>query len=331
MGKSPRIFALRFFICAAALVAVLSTINGFAAPSDDSEELEQLLNEDSDQTEVESEEEYALPVPQSSEAESPVLSEGDPDALSPEGRSTEELFLPVPSDQVGLPGVEGETEEDFLPFTRAGDVRHETADMGYRKPGWTLFAGYAMKSYEVVVPNSMPGVEVGTHIRLLSGELFSLPMSLHAFGAVTFTSLGDIKGTAVFNNAERTVTVPEVQDRTYRVGALLELQLSRRFQLYGGVFKVFSEQEITNRTRKAHYFDANNNNAQVDVSAGPIYDKIDDDRFTPGVGLQWDFYVVPHASLGLRAWAEVRYITVLLTFSAEPVPRNRNSLNFDME
>ena len=46
-----------------------------------------------------------------------------------------------------------------------------------------------------------------------------------------------------------------------------------------------------------------------------------------GFGGQYDFYVIPHGSLGLRGYIEQDYAYIGLTMSMEPAPRKRASLS----
>ena len=328
MGKIRSVFVLRTFIFAAALALGLSSINNATAANDDAAELEELLDDAGEETEVETEEEYALPVPQSAEEDSPTLSEADQGALSPGDRSSEDLFLPVPSDQVGLPAVEGEATEDFMPFYKAGDVRHESKDSGFRKPGWTLFGGYSMKTYTTdIIKEAKNGLILGTHFRIFGWDFFRMPLSLHVLASVNFVSLDDVKIIVLEAGVERELAAQSVKERTYRVGGLLEWEFSRRIQAYGGLYKQVSEVEA----KGASIVDPNQATGFRGISASSVTDTLREDIINFGVGLNWDFYVIPHASFGLRAWMEPRYFAMMLTFTAEPVPRNRNSLNFEWD
>lgn len=337
MGKMPRIFVLCFLICVAAFGTILSTGRAVAASSSsNSDELEELLDANGDETQVETEQEYALPVPKSAEENAPTLSEADQGPINPGDRNSEDLFLPVPSDQVGLPAVEGEASDDFMPFFRAGDVRHDSTESRYRKPGFTMFGGVSGKQYATsVVGGTQQGLEIGLNGRILGWSLFRMPMSLHALGAITFTSLNDVTQkdmlltTTSGTTFVRDVTANSVKERLYRVGPMLEWELSRRFQLFGGVFKYFNEFN----TSGANYPEPSGTVGApptfIPVDANVVLSQLKENRFTFGGGIEWDFYVIPHASFGLRGWLEPRYASLTLTFSAEPRPRNRTSLDVD--
>lgn len=287
---------------------------GFAQSDRAADELEDLLNEGGDEVEVESEEDFALPVPAPSETNSPVLDEIDQGPLTPSD-ATEDLFLPVPSDQVGLPSVEETVEEDFSPFYRAGDVRHSDASSEslVRKPGTAVWLGYATKQYSTnLLPNSQNGLEVGISGRLWRSSIFSMPLNFNLFAAATFISLDDL--------VDRGFTFVGNKDLSIRVGGMIEWEISRRIQLFVGAGKYFTEVS----TKGALI-----NEAITEVPSGATLAKVDEDPLFVGVGAQWDFHVVPHGSIGARAWAEPGYISLLLTFTVEPIPRNRNSINYD--
>lgn len=280
------------------------------------DELEELLNEEGDEVEVETEEDFALPVPTPEEEQSPVLDEIDQGPLAP-SEATEDLFLPVPSDQVGVPSVNENYEDDFSPFYRAGDVRHSTStdEDILRKPGTVLWVGYANKEYTTnLLPDVQNGLEVGLSARLWRTTLFSLPFNFHVFGAVTYINLDDLVdgGTTFVDNV----------DLTIRLGGLIEWEISRRIQLFAGAGKYFTEIS----TQGALF-----GGQLQDFPAGATLKKVDEDPFFIGVGAQWDFHVRPHGSLGLRGWAEVGYVSFLLTFTMEPIPKRRVSLNYDLD
>jgi hypothetical protein len=155
-----------------------------------------------------------------------------------------------------------------------------------------------------------------------------VPLRLNILGSVNFIALNDISGNVVVDGETRTITAKSTQDLTYKFGPVLEMEISRRFQLYGGAFLNINEL----KSKFASYFDVNRvPPAAVNTNAGPLFAKIKAERFTFGAGAEWAFYVIPHASFGLRAWVQPNYYALYLTFSAEPKPRNRNSLNFEWD
>lgn len=308
----------KLFLLLGITAALLGNLPVSYAQSDrTADELEELLNEEGDEVEVETEEDFALPVPTPEEEESPILDEIDQGPLAP-SEATEDLFLPVPSDQVGVPSVQEDGEEDFSPFYRAGDVRHSQAtneDL-LRKPGFVLWGGYVNKAYTTnLLPDPEAGLEIGMSARIWRTSLFSLPFNLHVFGAATFISISEIidRGLQFVNN----------KDLTLRFGGLIEWELSRRISLFAGAGKYFTEISTDGALIQGSIDET--------VSAGPTLNKIDEDPFFVGVGAQWDFHVRPHGSLGLRLWAEPGYVAALLTLTMEPIPRRRVSLNYQMD
>lgn len=323
VGKSRTAFFFWVFFLSLASVAIPE--GAFAQRSSaDAEELEQLLDKEGEDIDVETEEEYALPVPAAAEENSPVLNEADADRASPSDRN-QDLFLPVPSDQAGLPAVAGEEDEDFSPFYRAGEMRYENNKAGYNKPAYSIFGGGGVRSYTVAgVEPVRSGFEVGVNLRFLNGTLLKMPLSMHFYGSVSFISINTMYGVSEGRN----ITVVGVQDTTYRAGLMLELELSRRVQLFGAIYQ--RQNIVSNEYAHTDTIDPLIGD-YTRTRAGPVTGPLLIRQITGGIGAQWDFYVVPYASLGLRGWLEPGYASLTMVFSLEPRPRNRNSLNFEWD
>ncbi len=300
-------------------VALLGNLPVSYAQSDrTADELEELLNEEGDEIEVETEEGLGFPVPDPDEEESPVLGEIGQGPSGP-GAAEEDLFLPVPSDQVDapfLPGGGGRGHEgSFLPFYQAGDLRHSssTNEDILRKPGTALWVGYALKDYATrLIKNFQNGFEVGLSTRIWRSSFLSPRLSVHLFGAATFINLEDVtyRGDLFVNN----------KDKTFRLGGLVEWELSRQIALFGGAGRYSTD--ITTGGVRA-------NDSINYVPAGSVLRRLDADPIFFGVGAQWDFHVQPQGSIGLRSWVELGYTSLLLTFTVEPVPRRQVALNYD--
>ena len=206
--------------------------------------------------------------------------------------------------------------EIFSPFYEEGDVRHSSlTDTGlYRKPGFAIFGGWATKDYGVpsLINKTVGGFEIGFNARIWGFPLFNMPISLNAFAAATFFKVGDIFDANVIDPelGDLGFQLSEVADRTYRAGFMVEWEISRRIQLMVGMYRYFLE------------FSA------FEDKIGDVVRKLDEDRLAIGFGAQVEFYVIPHGSLGARIWIELRYVSVLLAITMEPIPQKRHSANF---
>lgn len=312
---------LGFFL---ALVLALNSSNLAAQGNDDAAELEELLDSQGDETDVETEEEYALPVPAPAEEDSPVLNEADVDYVAPR-ETNEDLFLPVPSDQVGLPAISGvdERDDDAVPFYRAGELRYESnKDIPGAKPPITLHVGYGQRTFAAGsgVTEVQPGFGGGFHTRLLGGRPLGLPISLHADAAVMFTDVGTVSG-LVEGEPREAVSVAETM---YRFGLLAQLELSRRIILYGGVF--YRLNEVRNSGGRS-----SNDNSIQGLNVAPLVGALAVREISFGLGAEWDFYVVPFGSLGIRGWYEPGLIVGSLSYSFDFVRPKRGAMNFEFD
>lgn len=217
----------------------------------------------------------------------------------------DEIFLPAPAGQESL---------NYAPYT-AGNVpvsrssESEWATGMENRPIFSLHAGLGVVNYpnEAVEPN-IGATTVGGSIRVFN---ISQTVFLHAYGAMSWATIGNL------NSAENITVFRNVKDRIIHVGGLLEIGIGRRLSLFGSLLRrshtLVSDADTTGQYGNAENFASDLVNEGIKL----------------GVGLQYDFYVIPHGSLGLRGHLEQDMATVTLTMALEPAPRKRLSLNFD--
>ena len=183
--------------------------------------------------------------------------------------------------------------------TEGGQWRYpDTFASSTDKPGFSVHIGAARKEYGIsILPKPKMGLELGLLINVIS--IPKIPISFKLGGGVSVFNVG-----AVLDPREN------VLDLVYRFGGYLEVSLNRRFQLLFGALHYMS--------RPISIADEE---AEEDFDSELSLDRIRETRFTPGIGAQFEFKVVPYGSMGVLLWAEERYLGVLLSFSMTPVPR----------
>lgn len=169
------------------------------------------------------------------------------------------------------------------------------------RPIFSLHAGAGVFSYPSdAVQTSRSGPTVGASIRLIN---IAQTVFLHAYGSYSWPRLGPVGPFA------------EVTDTVQHLGAMIEVGIGRRLSLFGSLLR-------RNHTLKA--------TGDTSGSFGSInnYSELTNEGWKLGVGIQYDFYVIPHGSIGVRGHIEQDMGLVALTMALEPKPRKRLSLNF---
>ncbi len=171
------------------------------------------------------------------------------------------------------------------------------------RPGFSLHAGLANKGYiNNAVEGRITGPTVGLSIRMLSlGRSFFV----HAHGSMSWFSVGNV------------LSVTNVKDQQLQYGGIFELGLGRSFSIYGSFL------------RRQSYVSAEGGAEEVATRNVADLENVGNrPEWQPGAGVQWDFYVVPHGSMGARFHVEPDIFMVTLTMAIEPRPRKKLSLNF---
>jgi hypothetical protein len=279
-----------------------------------------------------------IPPPADSEAPFPGSSVGPARTTNDSNVLNEDESIPAPSlgdDALPEPSVDRgqekaknqvnrppEDDEIFLPTPNVNDnvyyapvgtpaprVSAEDADwryVGSRRPIFSLYTGFGFKSYpnDLVKENRTMGYTVGASVRVLS---LGQTVFLHAYYDFSIYGVGDVG------------SVAGVNEHTQHMGGLLELALGRHISLFGSLLR--RQSNVTA--------------APMDTSRGyvPNLDDLEDvgeeATWFLGAGLQWDFYVIPHASIGLHLHAEQDLYSLSLAFALEPAPAKKFNLNFD--
>jgi len=216
-----------------------------------------------------------------------------------------------------------EDDEIFLPTPNVNDnvyyapvgtpaPRVSADDLDWRilntnRPAFSLYTGLSFKSYPnntLVKQDFTQGFAIGGSYRVIN---LAQTIFLHAFYAFNVYKVGYVG------------SIADVVDHTQQLGGMLELALGRRFSLYGTLF------------RHQNDISAQNPNSNP-LAVGNIADTNgipEDPTWQLGAGLQWDFYVIPHGSIGLHLQVEKDIYAVTLAWAIEPTPRKKFSLNFD--
>jgi hypothetical protein len=170
---------------------------------------------------------------------------------------------------------------------------------------FSLHGGIGVWSYPTTaIPDNKSGPTVGA-----SARVFNLGQTvfLHVYGAFSWTKLG------------RVGPFPDVKDTILQYGALLEVGIGRRLSLFGSFL------------RRGHSLRVTSDPSGQYSSLEQYVPDIAPSEWKPGIGIQYDFYVIPHGSIGIRAHVEQDMGLVALTMALEPQPRKKLSLNFDDE
>lgn len=300
-------------------------------------------------------EEEAAPLPPPSEIEAPFAGENgeagedmpapslgetkDEKAVADEG---DELFLPPPGDGSGVATGMGYTDPELQglmqssqptpstsPYTRpapnyapSGTVVYSPNDeykgLPNSRPAFSLIAGPVGRSYAYdFIRDTKFGVEAGVSLRLWQ---LSREMALYGQAVYNWTPVGDL------------LFAKHVTDNVYRFGVMGEYSFNRRWHLVLGLTYFRNAAEAGTEsppppTSTSNQFEiANYNSFKQEMTLlkqGP--------KFKPGIGIQYDVYSIPHASLGVRLFFEKDYTELVFNFSFEPAPRKKLSFNYNWD
>lgn len=215
----------------------------------------------------------------------------------------DEVYLPAPVTQDTV-SFDPATARVVAPTTVTTDYwRTSLAE----RPVFSLLVGGAFRNYpSILVEDRKGGVTAGVNLRLLN---IAQTVFLHAYAGATYFKVGDVgTGSNYFRN---------VRDLTYHIGPMLEIGLGRRFSLFGTFF------------RRSNYLTAEPplpGETQSDIRVLEFIGEPTVYKF--GLGAQWDFYVIPHGSIGVRGYVEQDFGYVALTMALEPAPAKKFSLDF---
>lgn len=223
-----------------------------------------------------------------------------------------------PRNQVNRPP---EDDEIFLPTPNVNDNIHyapvgqpaprlSTEDTDWRvmstnRPMFSLFVGAANKAYvNILVLGRQTGPVVGGSLRVIS---LGQTVFAHLYADIAWFRPGDVG------------SIPDVRDEQIHLGGLLEFGLGRRISFYTSLLRRSSRVSTTKLgSEKPAGYDTDD-----------ILDVGEEPTLYLGAGFQWDFYVIPHGSLGARFHVERDLFMLTLQMAMEPQPRRKLTLNFD--
>jgi len=205
----------------------------------------------------------------------------------PESRSQAPLGTPMGSELPMSGGLSSRLEE-----------RQDWGSAMSRRPIVSLHGGMGVFNYvaDTVQANRM-GPTLGASVRMFN---IAQTVFLHLYGGLSWVNIGDAG------------PYPMVKDLVLQLGGLVEVGIGRRISLFGSLL------------RRSHTLSAG---ASTSSDAAHVSEFVlPTSGIKPGIGIQYDFYVIPHGSLGLRAHVEQDMALVVLTMALEPAPRKRLSL-----
>ncbi len=265
-------------------------------------------------------EEVPFNPPPQEEGDLPDPSLGEEDALpEPQGGLAEKeqnKVNPMPlEDEVFLPPPEAQDNtSNFVPLASAPTYENSTeadwrAAMN-RRPTFSLHGGAGIFNYgsNLIAPN-IRGTTLGASVRLFD---FAQTVFLHAYGSYSWVNLSTV------------AQFPNVKDKILHYGGLLEVGIGRRISLFGSL--LYRNHTLRSDTRPG--MDGLEPWTLDDLQKDSNQ-SFTSDGWKLGIGAQYDFYVVPHGSIGIRGHVEPDMMLVALTMALEPKPRKRLSLNFD--
>lgn len=255
------------------------------------------------------------PPPQDFEEPLPSIGEDAlPEPMGSAGSSDNVVNNAPAEDDIFLPAPQGQASEssNYAPLSTGTPVNVSNLDEGgdwrygwNRRPIFTAHGGMSMVNYPVEgVGENIQAPIVGASVRVwdLGQTVF-----LHVYGAFSWVKVG---GVGPFT---------EVKDAIVNFGPMIEVGIGRRLSLFGSIL------------RRNHNFKTSSDPSTQFGSIDNYANQIAKDKWMPGVGIQYDFYVIPHGSLGIRAHVEQDVALVALTMAIEPAPRKKLSLNFNEE
>lgn len=218
----------------------------------------------------------------------------------------EDVFLPPPAAQgaadysspIAMPASGQRSAADF----NDADWRNTMND----RPAFTFDMGLVSRTFgTTAIPDSKTGMAAGASYRVAN---LGQTVFLHAYAGIAYTKLGDV------------VSFRNVREVLYHFGGMLEVGVGRRLSLLGGL--MFRENDLKADEYKQEIDGYIRPNPMTQLA------RVGESRSLKlGLGGQYDFYVIPHGSLGVRGYVEQDMIYVGLTMSMEPAPRKRASLS----
>ncbi|MCO5144299.1 MAG: hypothetical protein M9962_14520 [Oligoflexia bacterium] len=211
----------------------------------------------------------------------------------------DDIFLPTPVDANNTYSA-----PVILPYdNRVYVQRDDWYSITRNRPVFSLSGGVASRNYPTTaIPDRVTGYNVGVSYRFFD---LGQTVFLHAYAGLSFFSLGDVNG------------FPDVRDTTLHYGPMLEVGIGRRLSLFGTFL------------RRSNSIETGVNRGGANPPLSALRGIGEEAIWKLGVGAQFDFYVIPHGSLGLRAQIEQDVYQVVLTMAIEPRPRERLDLNFE--
>jgi len=228
-----------------------------------------------------------------------------PEAVGNPAKESNQVNRTAENDDIFLPTPNVQDNVNYTPLGSPISSRTTLGDSDWRigmnnRPAFSLQLGGAMRNYGTdLVPGNVPGGSVAASWRVLN---IAQTVFLHAYVSGTFFKVGDV------------AAYPNVMDFTLHVGPMVEVGIGRRLSLYGSLLRRSNTVTAGDSPYK--------NSAMLDYVDEPS-------AFQLGFGAQWDFYVVPHGSLGARVHVERDMAMFYLTMAIEPAPRKKLSLNFN--
>jgi hypothetical protein len=221
----------------------------------------------------------------------------------------DEIFLPTPNvnDNVYYAPVGSPA-----PRVTADDLDWRV--MNTNRPAFSLYAGAALKSYSntPVKASFTNGYSVAASYRVLH---LGQTLFLHAYYAFSYFDVGDVG------------SVSNVTDQTQQLGGILELAVGRRFSLFGTLLR--RQANIKAAPPKKNFNALGFPLASNAQDLSDINGVGEQPNWNLGAGFQWDFYVVPHGSIGVHVQVERSLYTLTLAMAIEPAPRKKLSLNYN--
>lgn len=216
----------------------------------------------------------------------------------------DEIYLPTPNNQDGINYAPVGTPAPR--FTTAEDIDWRT-NLEHR-PAFSLYTGLGYKGYKnVLVKGYITGPSVGASYRVIS---LGQTLFAHAYFGMSWYSVGDVG------------SISDVRDETMQLGGLLELALGRRFSVHTS----FMRRTSLVKAKKFTTAEEAANHPRQDVR--DLEDVGEPVTYYLGIGARYDFYVIPHASIGAIAHFEQDLFMLSLAFSFEPMARRKLNLNF---
>lgn len=304
-GRNKKLFSLSttFLLC----VFLAQGLNKPAFAADDDLPVPQGLTED----EVPLAEPPAQdPLPDLGATENmpePTVSGGGslPDPVGNPENNVNQVNRAAENDDIFLPTPAVQDNVNYAPLGTPVSSRTSAEDNDWRlgmnnRPAFSLQVGGLVRNYgNDLVEGNKIGVSIGGSWRVFN---IAQTVFLHAYASASLIRVGDVG------------PYPSVQDITLHMGPMLEVGIGRRLSLYGSLL------------RRSNTISAGQSNFK-----NPDYLRYVDEptAWQLGFGAQWDFYVVPHGSLGARVHLEKDMALFYLTMAIEPVPRKRMSLNYE--